>query len=363
MATDQPRSTSDTQPADRFHMRTVNGGTPERIDTRKALAEINNAMMLPGKKGVRTMSAAGSRARIEYKDNRGVVELRPATSEEAAAEVKPESELYAPGDTVAVRPEVFDPKTRKYRILPEYAGTIVNWAGGHYNVRADQADEHGHGVRQCRTRELRPDPRVTGTAPWFTGEKDIAAAMATLTAAGHTLASLALRNGGANVDGAFLTPEGGEGNTGTRVSYLANGWAEESTKTHRNAKRRAEERTTRNKALDAYADTLSAAGWKVSPVASKATQTRRVLHLLVWPPAPAEKKAAAILGNGGKWIRHTFAPDKAEYLSVSRESALRLIAESLRSGAKVYPSTEGGVKIEPATGNTSYWLQPFPTTA
>ncbi|MGP4046892.1 hypothetical protein [Streptomyces sp. 2A115] len=356
---DQP---STVQPTDRFHMRTVNGGTPERIPTRTALDEMNNAQMLPGKKAVRTASIYGSNARIEYRDNRGVVELRPATSEEAAAEVKPESKLYAPGDTVIVRPEVFDPRTRKYRILPEYAGTVVNWAAPNYNVRGDQADKHGHGVRLCRTRELRPDPRVTGTAPWFTKDRDVTAALAALEAAGHTLASLALRNGGANVDGAFITPEGGEGNTGVRVSYLADGWSEESITARRNAERRAEERTARNEALTAYAATLRTAGWKVYDVESTNTQTRRTLHLLVWPPITDEQKAADILGTGEKWIRHHFQPDKAEYLTVSRESALSLITENLRSGSKVYPSTEGGVKIEPTTGKSSYWLQPIPAT-
>ncbi|GAA2439235.1 hypothetical protein [Streptomyces glaucus] len=360
MATNQ---TGKAQPADRFHMRTVNGGTPERIETRKALAEINNAMMLPGKKAVRTMSAIGSRARIEYRDNRGVVELRPATAQENA-DWKPEAEQYAPGDTVIVRPEVYNPTARKYRILPEYAGTVVNWTGTHYNVRAANPDQHGpDGVRPCRPRELRPDPRVTGTAPWFTNNQDVTAALAVLKAAGHTLGSLALRTGGANIDGAFVTPEGGQGNTGSRVSYLANGWAEESATARRNAQRRTEERTARNKALDAYAATLRAAGWKVYHVASSNTQTRRVLHLLVWPPATAEEKAANILGPGAKWIRHDFTPGQgAPCRTVFRESALNLITEHLNAGAKVYPSTEGGVKIEPTDAKTSYWLQPFPAT-
>ncbi|MCG8971832.1 hypothetical protein [Streptomyces sp. CL12-4] len=81
-------------------------------------------------------------------------------------------------------------------------------------------------------------------------------------------------------------------------------------------------------------------------------------------PATTEDKAAAILGTGEKWIRHDFQPGQgAPYMTVRRESALNLIAEHLRTGAKVYRSTEGGVKIEPTTGNTSYWLQPFPTRA
>ncbi|MFG2986166.1 hypothetical protein ACGFYQ_33780 [Streptomyces sp. NPDC048258] len=144
-------------PLRRFHMRIVNGGTPERVETRAALDEINNAMMVPGKQAVREMSAAGSRARIVYKGIRGTVLLRPATAEEAAATVKPEAERYTAGDQVTVRPVVYNPERREHRVLAEYTGTVVNWHGGHYNVRAVVADEHGvGGVRQCQVHELRP---------------------------------------------------------------------------------------------------------------------------------------------------------------------------------------------------------------
>ncbi|MEU9354938.1 hypothetical protein AB0D65_29085 [Streptomyces griseoloalbus] len=80
------------------------------------------------------------------------------------------------------------------------------------------------------------------------------------------------------------------------------------------------------------------------------------------PAAPAEEKAANILGPGAKWIRHNFTPGQGlPYRTVRRDSALDLIAENLRTGAKVYPHTEGGVKIEPTNSETSHWLQPFPT--
>lgn len=43
--------------------------------------------------------------------------------------------------------------------ISPYEGTVVNWTGGHYNVRADKADQHGcRGVRQCEVHELRPVP-------------------------------------------------------------------------------------------------------------------------------------------------------------------------------------------------------------
>ncbi|MGX1907697.1 hypothetical protein ACWIID_02355 [Streptomyces phaeochromogenes] len=68
----------------RFHMRSVNGGTPERISSTEAVAEMNYAQM-KGRRHVREMSAGQSRARIVYKDPaRGTVLLRPATPEESA---------------------------------------------------------------------------------------------------------------------------------------------------------------------------------------------------------------------------------------------------------------------------------------
>ncbi|MFE6185554.1 hypothetical protein ACFQ6U_14115 [Streptomyces sp. NPDC056465] len=144
-----------------WHMRTVNGGTPERIPTLDALREINNAMMGEGRKGVREMSASGGDARIVYRDVQGEVWLRPATPGEIAMEQKPEGERYAYGDRVIVRGTFYRPETRRTYVLEEYEGTVANWVGaGCYNVRAVEPDEDGvtYGVRQCRVRELRPVP-------------------------------------------------------------------------------------------------------------------------------------------------------------------------------------------------------------
>ncbi len=82
----------------RQHVRIVNGGTPEVIDTRDALAEINAAMMQPlVKRAVREMSAARSSARIVYRDERGTVELRPATADDfSAAEAASSPAVAAP---------------------------------------------------------------------------------------------------------------------------------------------------------------------------------------------------------------------------------------------------------------------------
>ncbi|MEU5978489.1 hypothetical protein [Streptomyces sp. NPDC047315] len=262
------------------HVRTVNGGTPELVDSRAARAEINHAMM-DGKRDVREMSESDSTARIVYRDQRGTVDLRPvhkgdtlpaheqrptvqeltgpidsgllayyaetvaavddgtaipvradmvrpgmvviaavrledrtvstvkafngsvpwvrvtwttrthadsvmgdsrvfepgchlmvtvdslrelygaavarpATAEGTDADTTPEAERYAPGDRVIVRGVYYRHETREHRTLPEYAGTVVNWASPHYNVRSLVADEHGHGVRPCRVHELRP---------------------------------------------------------------------------------------------------------------------------------------------------------------------------------------------------------------
>ncbi|MEW1761643.1 hypothetical protein AB0393_34735 [Streptomyces cyaneofuscatus] len=150
---------SDLRPL-RWHMRTMNGGTPERIPTLDALREINNAMLGEGRKNVREMSATGGDARIVYRDVRGEVWLRPATSAEIAMEQKPEREQYAEGDRVIVRGTFYRPEERRTYVLDEYEGTVVNWTGSHFNVRAVEPDEDGttYGVRRCRVRELRPVP-------------------------------------------------------------------------------------------------------------------------------------------------------------------------------------------------------------
>ncbi|MGY1502982.1 hypothetical protein ACW4TU_41510 [Streptomyces sp. QTS52] len=82
----QPAPAEDAPADERKHVRIINGGTPEIIDTRAALHEINTAMMQPGTRAVREMSAARSTAHIAYKNpERGTVELRPATAEDLAS--------------------------------------------------------------------------------------------------------------------------------------------------------------------------------------------------------------------------------------------------------------------------------------
>ncbi|MGW0033040.1 hypothetical protein ACWDXD_24890 [Streptomyces sp. NPDC003314] len=154
----------------RFFMRMVNRGTPERVTAEAAEWEVNNAKALRRVQEQRASWGAGIRPRVEvfasaytpnvridYHDGRGVVELRPATAEESRMVVKPEGELYAPGDRVIVRGTWYEYRTGTHHVLPEYEGVVVNWYGGRYNVRAVEPDEHGgDGVRECRVRELRP---------------------------------------------------------------------------------------------------------------------------------------------------------------------------------------------------------------
>jgi len=179
---------------------------------------------------------------------------------------------------------VYCHRTRTHRVLPEYAGTVVNWASPHYNVRSADADEHGHSVRPCHIHELRPAEEFTGTAPWFEDHQGVSEALAALRTEGIPLASLSTQRGGPCTDGAFVTPEPGEGNPGVRVAHLLNGWAEESVAARRNATLRAEECSARNTALDSYAEAFRAVGWKVMHAQASTTRTRCVRHLVIWPP-------------------------------------------------------------------------------
>ncbi|MER7377153.1 hypothetical protein [Streptomyces lanatus] len=86
---------------ERMHVRIANGGSPELLDSRDALDEINHAMM-DGKRDVREMSEGRGNARIVYRDQRGTVELRRATAEDIAA--------YAP----APAPAPVDEKARRW---------------------------------------------------------------------------------------------------------------------------------------------------------------------------------------------------------------------------------------------------------
>jgi hypothetical protein len=254
MSFNHARDTGTAQLASRFRIPTVNGGLSRLI---------------------------------EHTDNRGSVRLRLATFGEAGREPEVEAEQYAPGDSVIVRPVAFHPRRRRSKAMTEYAGTVLNWADGYYNVRACFPGEDGRSVRRCTVQELRPDTRLIGTAPWCCEDKDVTAALALLKSSGHTLASFA-GHAGRTVDGAFVTRESGEAGAGSRVAFLAGGWSYECPVGRCNSKRRVRERTARNDALAAYTVTFSRAGWKVHLVESTGTTSHHVLHLLVWSPTPDE---------------------------------------------------------------------------
>ncbi|MER7952018.1 hypothetical protein ABTY59_31970 [Streptomyces sp. NPDC096079] len=194
-----------------YHMRTVNGGTPERIRSPKAVQEVDYA-----REQGRLQRAAGGfdaytrppvevipgedghSVRIDYHDVRGVVELRPATGAESVMVVKPEAERYEDGQRVIVRGTWYQHLSRRTFVLPEYEGTIVGWNGSGYGVRAVKPDEDGktYGVRKCQVRELRPavppvEPRETGRIKYFTAgsreERIHATRMEALAAARHAV--------------------------------------------------------------------------------------------------------------------------------------------------------------------------------
>lgn len=152
------------------YMRTRNGGIPERITVDAALREILRAQTQVTHRGQAQsqglvdgepieVTGINQHVRIDYRDVRGTVELRPATKAETDMDIKPEDERYAPGDHVLVRSTFYLHEDRRTYVLDEYEGTVVNWCAGHYKVRAVHAGEHGEGgVRQCRVDELRPVP-------------------------------------------------------------------------------------------------------------------------------------------------------------------------------------------------------------
>ncbi|MFE0063312.1 hypothetical protein [Streptomyces sp. NPDC059003] len=71
------RTSAIEQPA-AHAMRTVNGGTPERIELTQACHEVRQAIAQEGRTGVRALSNADEEVTIIYSDVRGVVKLRAA---------------------------------------------------------------------------------------------------------------------------------------------------------------------------------------------------------------------------------------------------------------------------------------------
>lgn len=154
-AVEQQPAQDTTAPSGRSHMRTVNGGTPERISTAQALDEINAAMIGDARTQVKEMSAAGSRAHIWYKDGRGKVALRPASHAESTTPDIPVSERHARGERVIVRHVSWDAHYRVHTVQSEFTATVVRYArNGNYVVREP---EHGT-TCEYPVRELRPAP-------------------------------------------------------------------------------------------------------------------------------------------------------------------------------------------------------------
>ncbi|MCG8971834.1 hypothetical protein [Streptomyces sp. CL12-4] len=288
-------SSTTTEQATAYAMRTVNGGTPERIELEAARREARWAAE-EGRDGVRSLSGEGDVVTIMYTDVRGLVELRPATAEEAAMVVKPEAERYAPGDRVIVRGVYYRPETRIHIVLPEYEGTVVNWAAGHYNVRAVEPDEDGtHGVRQCRVRELRPvEPDQVGRLAEHAQHPGVADALEVLRAAGLPVATFPGRgrrvlyrewHSPQGPQGAFIAPHAGRT---LEVVWFVDGAHDERNLTSRQTRA---VREARNAMLDDIAEAFREAGWSVWRVESSRTATRRSLRVDVTPPAEEEPPA------------------------------------------------------------------------
>ncbi|MGW1976461.1 hypothetical protein [Streptomyces sp. NPDC001889] len=156
-----------------FYMRSANGGTAERIPARRALFEIEQAH----DDGVLVEELPGGSRVLSYRDVRGLIELRPATAEESAEASIPETEFYAPGSDVIVRPVHWDPQARAHRVQPEFRGTVAyGLNSGRYRVRKKQSSEDGvYSLGELRPagrtrRPVEPLP-AHGHAVWKTGAR------------------------------------------------------------------------------------------------------------------------------------------------------------------------------------------------
>ena len=128
--------------AERYHFRSINGGTPVLIPTREALAEINHAMM-GGRNEVREMSETRGHARIVYKNpERGTVELRRARQGDT---------LTAPAPRQAAEVLTADPIPAGLSVLEGMPGQVIA-QGGRFLANARNTLVHEDYVMQLRSR-------------------------------------------------------------------------------------------------------------------------------------------------------------------------------------------------------------------
>ncbi|MFJ7004195.1 hypothetical protein ACIQWY_29820 [Streptomyces albidoflavus] len=294
-------------PGDRRHARIVDGGAPQIVSTSDAVAEMNRAQLGDGRKAVREMSAAKSWARIVYRDERGTVELRPATDEDltAAAEAaqgrRPAAELLAT-DQIPAGWSVYDgmPGRRfdrdgiTYEVLTGRSYIVQERSGGAWIM--PNHDDPAHVVRGRVVNALR---RIS----------DRTAGRARMSA---------------DTDGTVYVSDGRQA-----ARYLP---------------------------IDLFADFIpgqcpGCRTWSTSngdgpcPGGTSAKSP--------------EHQAAKLLGDGDHWTRHhyVFGEDPVS-AAVDRATALGTITDGLRNGATVYRSEHGGVKVEADNGESSYWLEP-----
>ncbi|MEV8544531.1 hypothetical protein [Streptomyces sp. NPDC051572] len=374
-----PETAGSPAPAEeRMHVRIVNGGAPEIITTRDALAEIDAAMMQPGKRDVRTMTESWGHSRIVYKDPaRGTVDLRPLRKGQAPAahEQLPTvqelvgpvddallasyAEMYAAvddGTAIPVRADmvrpvmeaitIAHPEGHPVDIVTHHNGpgtmcvSITGGGGGtyapdfHLMVTVDSLTR----LYASASPTAAPVPaveeqhdRVENGAenPRDARRRAICALYTALSAAGmYSLTS---------VDHVATGPKG---ETWT-VLYRNDGAA------------------PAGHVWDAFAAHQDPGpGLYREQIAERLMTTNEVVALLI--QRDATRKAAGLLGNGDHWLKQfrVFGLEpKIE--PVDRAEALSLIVWAQGEGWQCYRADAGGVNLESTTGESSYWLKPL----
>ncbi|MFE1190135.1 hypothetical protein [[Kitasatospora] papulosa] len=155
-----------------WFMRSANGGTPQRVPARTALGEIEAAR----DDGVLVEDLSGDAAVIPFRDRRGRIELRPATTAENAEQAVADHEVYGPGSEVTVRPVTWDRRARGHVVGAEFAATVVHGVnGGRYKVRAHGGREGVFTLDELRpagaTRRPVEALRAGSHAVWNTGAR------------------------------------------------------------------------------------------------------------------------------------------------------------------------------------------------
>ncbi|MEO3976715.1 hypothetical protein [Streptomyces sp. CAU 1734] len=161
-----------TSPVEGSFMRSVNGGTPQRVPARAALGEIEAALG----DGLPVQDLPGGGALLPFRDRRGRITLRPATAEENAAPAVADHEVYGPGSEVTVRPVTWDRAARQHVAGEEFAAKVAHGVnGGRYKVRGTGGESGVFTLDELRpagaTRRPVEALRAGSHAVWNTGAR------------------------------------------------------------------------------------------------------------------------------------------------------------------------------------------------